>query len=174
MDRRAARRGHLTYAGQLLALAILYFVLGQIGLAIAPIHRFAVFVWPPTGVALAALVLGGYRLWPAIAFGAFATNFWSGAPPWAALGIAVGNTVEAVLGTFALQCIPGFRGSLERSRDVVGLAVLAGMMSTVISATIGVASLSLSGVIAAGDYFKMWKVWWTADFASDLQSLPDA
>src|SRR5688572_28397120 len=106
MVRQQSHGVRLNHAGQLLQLAITYFALGSLGLTMEPVSGFATFVWPPTGISLAALMLGGYRLWPGVAVGAFATNLWMGAPPLVAFGIAVGNTLEAVLGTFALRNIP--------------------------------------------------------------------
>ena len=74
-------RARLIYAGQLLALATAYIFPGKLGLQMAPVNTFATLVWPPSGIAIAAVLLGGYRLWPAVTVGAFATNLWTGAPP---------------------------------------------------------------------------------------------
>src|SRR4051812_38113719 len=97
MNRALRCRAELARAAQLLTLMAVYVVVAKLGLTLAPVSRFATLVWPPTGIALAALMLGGYRLWPAIAVGAFVTNLWIGAPPWVALVIAAGNTAEAVV-----------------------------------------------------------------------------
>src|SRR5262245_14821629 len=113
MPEKASFRRHVVYAGQLSALVVAYVAPGEFGLSIAPVSHYAPLVWPPTGLALAALVLGGYRLWPGIALGAFVTNFLADAPPVVASGMAVGNTLEAVAGTFFLRCIPGFRSSFD-------------------------------------------------------------
>jgi len=172
MDQRPSYRGKLIYAAQLLALSAAYVALGRLGLVMASFNRFAALVWPSTGLALAALTLGGYRLWPGIAVGAFATNLWSGAPPLVAFAVAVGNTSEAVVGAFALRRFPGFDASLARFRDIVALAVLAGMASTVISATIGVASLVLSGRVSPADFGRAWVVWWTGNLLGDLIVAP--
>ena len=157
----------VTYTGRVLALAAVYVVAGKLGLMMAPVSGFASLVWPPAGVSLAALVVGGYRLFPGIVIGAFATNLWAGAPPLVASGIAVGNTLAAIAGTFGLRSIPGFRGSLDRFKDVVYLAVIAGV-SSVISATVGVASLTLGGVISAADFAQTWRAWWAGDLLSAL------
>src|SRR5262245_59534613 len=110
---RSAHGDWLVQGARLSALAMVYVALGKVGLMMAPVSGFATLVWAPTGVALAALVLGGYRLWPGVAVGALVTNLWAGAPPLVACGMAVGNTLEAVVGAFALKSVPGFRGSFE-------------------------------------------------------------
>jgi integral membrane sensor domain MASE1 len=68
-------------------------------------------VWPPTGIALAALLLSDYRLWPGVALGAFLANATTHAPPAVAFGIAVGNTLEAVSGAWMLRRFVHFDGS---------------------------------------------------------------
>jgi PAS domain S-box-containing protein len=147
-------------------------MLGKLGLAMAPVSGFATLVWPPAGISLAALVIGGYRLWPGIAVGALATNLWTGAPPLAACGIAASSTLEAVAGAFALRSIPGFRGSLDRFTEVIRLAVLAGVVSTNIGATVGVASLALSGVVSPANFARTWIAWWTGDLIGVLIVAP--
>jgi integral membrane sensor domain MASE1 len=124
------------------AVAVVYFATAKLGLDLASTTPSVTAIWPPTGVALAALVLGGRRLWPAVAVGAFAANATTDVPLYTAAGIAIGNTLEAVVGA-SLLAWAGVRPSLDRLRDVFGLAVLAGVISTTVSATIGVASLSL-------------------------------
>jgi PAS domain S-box-containing protein len=162
----------LVHAGEILALAAVYFALGRLGLAMEPVNGFASLVWAPAGLSLAALVLGGFRLWPGVALGALATNLWAGAPLISACGIAAGNTLEAVAATFALERIPGFEGSLDRFAEVIGLAVLAAMLSTMISASVGTASLRLGGVITAAEFGRTWRVWWAGDVIGDLVIAP--
>jgi PAS domain S-box-containing protein len=168
---RTASRADLAYVAQLLALTVIYVVTGRLGLAISPVSRLATLVWPPTGVCLAALVLGGCRLWPAVAVGAFLTNLSTGAPPLAACGISVGNTLEAVVGALALRRIPAFRGSFDRFTEVLGLGEVA-IGATSISATIGVASLVLGGVIAEAELARTWLVWWTGNALGALVVTP--
>lgn len=158
--------------GQLLALALAYIGLGKLGQAISPVSGFATLVWPPAGIALAALLLGGYRLWPGIALGALGLNCWLGAPLLVACGIAAGNTLEAVLAAFVLRSIPGFRSSLDRFQDVIGLAVLAAGVSPILSATAGVTSLTLGGIVAQADSARTWITWWTGDLLGVLLVAP--
>jgi len=172
----SARRTHAVadprYVAAVLALAIVYVGAARAGLKLDAIAGFATLVWAPTGIALAALLLFGYRLWPAVFVGAFAVNLWTGAPMLAALGIAVGNTLEAVAGAFALRRIPGFRLALDRLEDVASLIVVAAGVCTTISASIGVASLALAGTIAPSQISVTWRAWWLGDFVGALVVAP--
>jgi integral membrane sensor domain MASE1 len=168
---RKASRADLAYVGQLLAVTVAYVVAGKLGLAISPVSSFATLVWPPTGVCLAALLIGGCRLWPAVAVGALVTNLWTGAPPLVACGIAVGNTLEAVVGALALRRIPGFRGSFDRFTEVIGLGLVA-VGATTISATVGVGTLALGVVVPTAQLGRTWLAWWTGDVIGALVVAP--
>ena len=111
------------YVLALLAVAAAYTASGKLGLNLAFATRSVTAIWPPTGIALAALILGGYRLWPAIALGALLANLNTGVPPVTVLGIVCGNTLEALLGAFLLGRVAGFRPGLTRLRDVLSLVV---------------------------------------------------
>jgi signal transduction histidine kinase/integral membrane sensor domain MASE1 len=169
---RTSGTRRLNYAAELLALAALYVVAARIGLTIDAVAGFATLVWPPTGIALAALLLRGYRLWPGVMIGAFVANALTGAPILVALGIASGNTLEAFLGAYALRRIPGFRTSLDRVRDVLGLIVVAAPLSTMVSATVGVASLYLGGIASVAELGPAWRSWWLGDLIGDLLVAP--
>jgi PAS domain S-box-containing protein len=172
MDQRASHAARLRCPGRLLALALSYVVLGRLGLAIAPVSGVATLVWPPAGLSLAALVVGGYRLWPAVAAGSLATSLWLGAPPLAAMGVAAGDTLAAALGAFALRRLFDVHGSFDRSVEVLVLAVPIATVSTVVSATAGTASLALGGLVAGADFAQTWLVWWIGDLVSDAVVAP--
>src|SRR5262245_6364623 len=91
------------YPAQWALLALVYLAAAKLGLSMAFVAEQVTAVWPPTGIALAALVLGGYRLWPGITLGAFLANAIAGAPLGAAAGIALGNTLEALVGAWLLR-----------------------------------------------------------------------
>jgi signal transduction histidine kinase len=160
------------WAVEVLLLAALYLAAARFGLGLAPVAGFATLVWAPTGLAIAALLLRGYRLWPGIAVAAVIANTWSGAPLPVALGIALGNTLEALAATYALRQIPGFRPSLDRLRDVLGFLILAAVLSTAISASIGIASLRAGGFLAAADAGAAWRTWWLGDVVGALVVAP--
>src|SRR5215207_10574832 len=160
------------YAARVAGLAGVYYAAAKLGLSLAFETKSVTAIWPPTGIALAALVLWGYRVWPGVALGAFLANGWTGIPLYAELGIALGNTLEALVGAWLLHRVAGFRPSLERIRDVIALIVLAAGVSTAISASVGVGSLLLAGEIDAGELPSVWRIWWLGDAGGDLVVAP--
>ncbi|HEV7838410.1 MAG TPA: MASE1 domain-containing protein, partial [Gemmatimonadaceae bacterium] len=154
------------------ALAIVYVIAARAGLMMDAVGGFATLVWPPSGLALAALLILGPRLWPGVFLGAVIANLLTGASLAVALGIGVGNTLEPVIAVYALRRIPGFEASLERLWDVVGLIVLAAVLSTMVSATIGVTSLYLGGIISSSSFGETWRAWWLGDLIADLLVAP--
>src|SRR5205807_2088571 len=114
----------------------------------------------------------GYRMWPAIALGAFLANITTAGPLGSVLGIATGNTLEALVGVYLLRRVAEFRPSLERVRDVAALVVYAGMASTAIAATIGVTSLWGAGLVEHGQALSTWRVWWLGDLGGDVVVAP--
>jgi diguanylate cyclase (GGDEF)-like protein len=139
-----------------------YWAGAKLGLRLAFANRNVTAVWPPTGIAVSALCLRGRRVWPGIALGALLANVSNGAALQTASGIAVGNTLAPLLACTLLRRAVGFRTSLERLSDVVGLVVLGGLVSMLVSATLGSAALVLTG--AAGSSLPLvWTVWWLGD-----------
>lgn len=158
--------------GTIAAIAVLYIFAARMGLQLGAISGFATLVWPPTGIALVALLLGGYRLWPGVFIGALIANAWSGAPIHVSLGIATGNSLEALLGTYLLKQLPDFRFSLDRVRDAVALILIASGLATLVSASIGVTSLNLGGLVAPGQFAATWRAWWLGDAMGALLIAP--
>ena len=153
------------------AVAVVYFGAAKLGLLAAVAQKVISSAWPPSGFALAALLLGGMRLWPGIALGAFLLNWTSGVAAPAAAMIALGNTLEALVAVRLLARVD-FRPTLPRLRDVLALVGLAALASTTVSATIGVASLWASGAIARDAVTHFWSVWWSGDAMGDLLVAP--
>lgn len=163
----------LPLTARVLALAAAYFGAAKLGLALAFQVEQITAVWPPTGIALTATLLFGYRIWPGIALGAFFANFT--APDetlLTACGIAAGNTLEALTGAWLLHRVVNFENSMERLRDVLGLVCLAAGCCTMISATIGVTSLCLTGVQPWSRFGSMWTLWWLGDGAGAVIVAP--
>lgn len=121
---------------RLLVLAAVYVAAAEFGLSMASAHINVSPVWPPTGIAIAAVLLLGYRVWPGILLGAFLVNLWTGVSFATAGGIAVGNTLEAVSAALLLRSV-GFRNSFDQVQDVLKFVLLAGLLSTAVSATVG-------------------------------------
>jgi signal transduction histidine kinase/ActR/RegA family two-component response regulator len=156
----------------LLGVAAAYVAGGRLGLAVWPVHGLATLVWPPAGIALAAVLVGGRRLWPGIAVGALLVNLWAGAPPAVALGISAGNTLEALLAASLLRRVSGPGWSLERLPDLLALVVLGAALSTAVGATLGVGSLAAAGLVPGPELASTWRVWWLGDVLGDLVVAP--
>jgi signal transduction histidine kinase len=169
---RSGRQRSLIYLFKIAGLTGVYFAAGKLGLLYATVGQSVTLVWAPTGIALACLLLYGPRLWPAIALGAFLVNATTpGVPVLAALGMAIGNTLEALLGVYLLYRF-GFKNAMDRLRDVLLLMALAAGVSTLVSATLGTASLRLGGVIDNSEIANAWRVWWFGDLMGDLIVAP--
>ncbi|MGH2799242.1 MAG: PP2C family protein-serine/threonine phosphatase [Solirubrobacterales bacterium] len=164
--------GRALYLLKIAALAAVYYAAAKLGLDLAFTTESVTAIWAPTGIALAAVILWGYRIWPGIALGAFLANAWTDVPLYTALGITAGNTLEAMVGAYLLSRFAAFRPSLERVRDVVALVVLGGVVSTTVSATIGVGSLLAAGEIDSADLASVWRTWWLGDMGGDLVVAP--
>jgi signal transduction histidine kinase/integral membrane sensor domain MASE1 len=143
-------------------LAVLYVATAKLGIELSVAHGVITPVWVPTGLSLAALLLFGYRLWPGVAIGAFIANGTSDLSLVLAAAIAVGNTLEAVVGTYLLRRV-GFDNSLERVRDVLALAILGAFAGTAVSATNGIGTLWLGGELAGTHLGSEWLLWWFGD-----------
>src|SRR4029077_2651697 len=157
---RTIQSQSLRRLGLLVAIAAAYFVGGRVGLRLAVVNPSATAVWPPTGIALAALLLAGYDVWPAIMVGAFLVNLTTtGAVP-SAVAIAAGNTLEGLLGAYLVNRFARGRRVGERARDVFTLALLAGMVSTAVGATAGAIAISLDGLARWSDFGSIWPTWW--------------
>jgi diguanylate cyclase (GGDEF)-like protein len=153
-------------------LAAVYFVAAKLGLRLAFVHASATAVWPPTGLTLAAFLLLGTRVWPAIFAGAFAANLTTAGSVATSLGIATGNTLEGVVGAYLVGRFARGRHALEVPRDVLKFALLAAGCGTMVSATCGVTSLALGGFARWTDYGNIWLTWWLGDAAGALVVAP--
>jgi len=147
----------------LAALGGAYFVAGKLGLKLAFVHASATTVWPCTGIALAAFLILGYRVWPVILTGAFLVNLTTAGSVATSLGIAVGNTLEGVVGCYLVSRFAGGQHAFERAQDIFKFALLAGMVSTAVSATVGVTTLALEGFADWAMYGAIWSTWWLGD-----------
>jgi signal transduction histidine kinase len=154
---RFAPRGLLP----ILALALAYWVTGKFGLSLSVAHGSATPVWPPTGVALAVLLLFGRRLWPGVALGAFLVNITGHAPLLFSVLAALGNTAAVVL-TLEIIERQGGVGALDRFRQVVVL-VVASLLCSTVSATVGTSGLLATRAIPWSDAGFTWWVWWLGD-----------
>src|SRR5438128_2611825 len=152
-------------------LAVIYLIAGKLGLMLASLHASASPVWPPAGIALAALLLLGYRAWPAIFVGAFLVNVTTAGNVATSCAIATGNTLEALAGTWLVNRFAGGRNVFDRPQGVFKFA-LAAAISTVISPVFGVTSLGVAGFADWANYGAISLTWWLGDATGDLVFTP--
>ena len=171
---------HLRVWLKMAALLAVYVGAGRFGLSLAIVNSSASAVWPPTGIALAALIILGLRAWPCIFLGAFLVNIMtsspSGTPVWLAfgksLGVAIGNTMEACGGAWLVQKFAGGAEVFERAANVFKFTILAALGSTMISATVGVVSLTATSHAGWKEFSTIWLTWWLGDMAGALMIPP--
>nr|WP_308119211.1 MASE1 domain-containing protein [Streptomyces sp. JJ38] len=147
---------------QIIAVAALYYAFGRLGLLQQLVRGQVTPLWPPTGIALASLLLVGPRVWPGIALGAVLVNLPLGPSVPLVLVIAAGNTA-APLCSYALLRLTGFRAEMNRFRDALTLVFLGGFTGMLISSTLGSSTLYLAQVLPTGEFWPTWWVWWTGD-----------
>ena len=153
-------------------LAASYFVLGKLGLRLAIVHPSATAVWPPSGIALASILLLGYWVWPGIFLGAFAVNLTTTGSFLTVTGIASGNTLEAVAGAWLVQKMAGGCRPFDTASNSFKFALFAGGVSTMIGATFGAGSLVITGYSLSADLGRVWLTWWLGDMTGDLLIAP--
>jgi integral membrane sensor domain MASE1 len=155
-----------------LAVCVVYIVAGKLSLRLASVHPSASPVWPPTGIALVALLTLGRRFCPAILAGAFVVNVTPAGSALTSLGIAAGNTLEAVAASYLATRFANGRLAFEKTWDIFRFALYAGVFSTAISATVGVTTLTLGGFAPLSQYPDIWRTWWLGDATGALVFAP--
>ncbi|BCL24302.1 MASE1 domain-containing protein [Streptomyces tuirus] len=169
--RLARPRRDVRVALEICAVAGLYYGAAELGLLQQLVRNQVTPLWPPSGIALASLLLLGPRVWPGIALGAFLVNITLGPSLPAVLAIAAGNTLAPVC-SYVLLRRAGFHNELDRLRDALALIFLGAFTGMLISATVGSGTLALTGVLDAGDFASTWSVWWTGDAMGVLAFTP--
>ncbi|GHE08495.1 MASE1 domain-containing protein [Streptomyces alanosinicus] len=164
-------RSRAAAVAEICALAALYYGSARAGLLQQLVRGQVTPLWPPSGIALAGLLLRGPRVWPGIAIGAFFTNLWLGPSLPAVLAITAGNTLAPVCSYTLLRRI-GFRNELDRLRDALALIFLGAFTGMLISATTGSGTLLLAGVLNTEGFWPTWSVWWTGDAMGVLVVTP--
>lgn len=162
----------ISYAGDLVAIGAIYFALAKGGLALASIHPSATPIWPPTGVALAAVLLRGYRIWPAIFTAAMVANATTAGSVATSMGIATGNSLEAVVGAYLINRWSGGCNTFSAPNSVAKFALICVVIATPISASIGLTSLATVGYIEPKDFADAWITWWLGDATGALVITP--
>lgn len=156
-----------------IALVAAYFISGRLGLLLAVPPGYATAIFPASGVALAGLLLYGYRLWPAVWLGSFLINLSLSLDTstagtvykslFIASGIGLGAALQALLGVFLIKRFVGFPTALDNETDVIKFFVLGSPVSCLVNATVGTLTLMLAGVVSAGSVLVNWFTWWVGD-----------
>src|ERR1051325_5061892 len=162
----------LRYAGILVAVAAAYFVFARLGLSVASVNPSASPIWAPTGIALAPVLLGGLRVWPAILVAAFAANAATAGTLETAAVIAAGNTLEALIGGFLIGRWSGGTRTFDTAAQVAKFALVCVGPATITSATIGVMTLCIAGFAPWEKFAPIWVTWWLGDAAGGLVVTP--
>ena len=155
-----------------LGTLMIYVLSAKLGLQLAIVHNSVTAVWPPSGIALAALLIFGTRLWPAVMAGAFIINLMASLPVSVCLSIATGNTVAAVAGALLVQKLTRTENPLDTMRGVIILVGGGGLLATLISATIGTITLMDAGLVTRPSYNSVWLTWWLGDSGGVLLIAP--
>jgi len=156
-------RSGYRYVLQLVLVFALYFGAGKLGLAVPFTSSNVSPIWPSAGVAVAAVLIWGIRIAPAIAFAAFLVNFLSPVPTLASVAIGLGNASSAVVAGYVLRHFSDFESSLPRLKDVLRLVVVGAVLATAIAAFVGVTALTLVNAKAWAGYGSAWRIWWLGD-----------
>ena len=167
---KATRTEILTDLAKAAGVAICYLVTAQVGLAFAIPPGTATVVWPASGIALAALLLFGYRMWPAIWIASILVNLTTGVSPAMAVAFATGNVLEGLLGAWLLKrFLPVL--PFQRAVDVLIFASVAST-SCVPAATVGAGAMLLTGRIGVAEFRANWSTWWLGDLAGQYILVP--
>jgi len=155
----------------ILILAVCYVVAAKLGLLFATVHGSVTMVWPPSGIALAALLILGPRLWPGVFLGAFVINLLLSGNNIASLGIACGNTIEAVLAVWLIKEI------ILKIKPAVSVGnlykfFLIALICPVIAAIVGSTSLIIGGLTEWSVFTSLIWTWWLGDAAGILVFAP--
>ena len=148
-----------------------YLVTGYIGLHLQSINTFATLIWPPSGIAFAAYLMYGSRVWSSVFLAAFFINISIGAPLLVALGIAFGNTLGPLIGTIVAKWYSNYNFEILRLRDNIGI-IASAFLFPVLTASIGVGSLWWGNIVSAEAFTSTWITWWTGDVLGALVCAP--
>jgi PAS domain S-box-containing protein len=158
---------------QILGLALAYLITGKLGTFLAIPPGYATAIWPPSGIALAYLLIHGYRVWPGILLGSFlvnlSTSLISGPPAETFVSVAVtliigtGASLQALTGTYLVHRYAGYPNSLVREKEVFLLFFFGGILSSLVNSTIAVSTLVAAGRMPSANFLNNWATWWMGD-----------
>src|SRR5262245_39646469 len=160
-----------TAALQFAVVALAYFAVAKLSLYLAVVHPSASPIWPATGIAVAAVLLWGYRIAPAVFVAAFFVNQLTAGSIFTSLSIAAGNTLEAVIASYLVQGWGGGQRVFDTAVGVAKFSIIA-VVSTALSASIGPLSLTLGGYLETNAFSHVALTWWLGDLAGAVVVTP--
>ena len=172
IDQVAFFRQYWRTAATAVGVTALYVLAAFVGLKLAVVHGNVTAIWPPSGIALVALLMFGPRFWPAVAAGAFIVNYSTGVPLATGIGIATGNTLAALAGLMLVHRFSGAAGPLDSVRSLLALFGGGALLAALVSATAGTTALILTGVAAVSELPSIWMTWWLGDAAGVIVFAP--
>ena len=155
-----------------LCIFVIYVWLGKQGLSYASINPSASAIWPPTGIALASILIFGYRVIPAIFLGAFVVNITTAGTVATSLAIAFGNTLEGIVGAYLVNKFANGAHAFSTVLDIFKFIFLAAILSTTVSANIGTITLLIGHLLTWQNFFPVWLTWWLGDVTGNLIIAP--
>lgn len=167
-----ARSRYLDDALIIAGLAAAYFAAGELGLRLAAANATATAVWPGAGIALAALLIFGWRAWPGVLLGALLASLTTPDHFATALCVATGSTLEALVGCYLINRFASGKQVFERAQDIFKFALFAGLVGPAVSATIGVSSTFLGGLMGNASFASVWSTWLLGDAAGAIIVTP--
>jgi PAS domain S-box-containing protein len=168
----AVSRVQFKYIVFVLSLVLIYFITGKLALSVAFINASVSPVWVPAGISLAAFLIWGYKIWPAIFIGALLINITTTGIAATSIGIAVGNTLEGVVGAYLINRFVPDGNIFTKPINIFIYAALGAIVSVMIGATFGVTVLSLGGLVSWVNYWNVWITWWLGDLGGVIIVTP--
>ena len=164
----------------ILILGLSYAVIGYLSLMLAIPPGYATAIFPSAGIAMAALLLWGYRLLPGVFLGSLLLNIWvtlEHSPLTITslefiVGASTGASLQALAGAWLIRRFIGFPTTLSKEKDIFKFMILAGPVASIINASFGVSSLYATGIITLSDYAYSWFTWWVGDTIGVLITVP--
>ena len=153
-------------------VALAYIFLGKLGLSFSNIHPSVSAVFPATGLAIASLLIFGPRLWPAITLGSFLVNFWSLPMLFPSLGIALGDTLEAIAAVYLVRRFANGRAAFDQPKTVVLFILWAGVVASGIGALFGVSSLAVFRMVSHANIWIAMITWWLGHMSGAVIATP--
>lgn len=158
---------------QILGLATVYFITGKLGIFLAIPPGYATAIWPASGIALACVLVCGYRVWPGVLIGSFLVNISTSLTGGSTgeiiqsclvtLAIGIGASLQAMAGAFLIRRFAGYPNALTQEKDIILFLFLGGFVAALVNSTIGSSILTISGRVSIDNFWTNWAMWWMGD-----------